>query len=85
MSTVPLTPWMSTPPSSSLPTGVPNARSTTGGPATKTWETPRTMSEKCEWATRAAPRPATGPRAAATTGTSDITATTRSQPGLPGT
>ncbi len=82
---MPLPPWISTPPSSSLPTGVPKARSTTGGPATNTCETPRTMSEKCACATRAAPSPAVGPSAAATTGTSDIIATIRSQPGLPGT
>ncbi len=46
---------------------------------------PRTITEKCEHATRAAPRPATGPSAAAMTGISDIDAAITSQAGLPGT
>jgi hypothetical protein len=47
----------------------PIAAATTGGPATNSWPLPRTITEKCEATTRAAPRPATGPSAAATTGT----------------
>jgi hypothetical protein len=34
---------------------------TTGGPATKSCAVPRTITEKCEATTRAAPSPATGP------------------------
>ena len=70
LSTAPLScAWMCEPPSSSLGTSRPKARYTTGGPATKSWLEPRTMTEKCDAATRAAPSPATGPSAAATTGT----------------
>ena len=78
--------WMSTPPSSSLlDRRSRSARCTTGGPATKTCETPRTISEKCErgHARRAqpghqvrAPPPPPAPRPAV--------ATIRSQPGLRG-
>ena len=46
-------------------TSRPRARRTTGGPATKSWLEPRTIREKCDAATRAAPSPATGPSAAA--------------------
>jgi hypothetical protein len=48
-------------------------------------ERPRTITEKWAQATRAAPRPATGPRAAATTGISERAAAIRSQAGFPGT
>ncbi len=61
------------------------AIATTGGPATNSWALPRTITEKCEQTTRAAPRPATGPSAAATTGTRERFATTRSKPGSGGT
>ena len=37
----------------------PTPRSTTGGPATKSWLEPRTITEKCEVTTRTAPKPAT--------------------------
>ena len=46
---------------------------------------PRTITEKCEQATRAAPRPATGPSAAAITGISLSAVAMTSQVGLPGT
>jgi hypothetical protein len=42
------------------------------------------MSEKCAAATRAGPRPATGPSPVATTGISDRDAVTKSQAGFPG-
>ena len=63
----------------------PIAAATTGGPATNSWAVPRTITEKCEAATRAAPSPATGPSAAATTGTTERFSTTSSQPGTNGT
>ena len=61
------------------------AAATTGGPATNSCEVPRTMTEKCEATTRTAPSPATGPSAAATTGTIARLPTTRSKPGSGGT
>ena len=61
------------------------AAATTGGPATNSWAVPRTITEKCEHTTLAAPRPATGPSAAAATGTMARFATTRSNPGKGGT
>src|SRR5215472_10029670 len=73
------------PPSSSLVTTSPTPRSTTGGPAMKSWLVPLTINEKCEATTRAAPSPATGPRQAPTTGTSDNSATTTSHEGFAGT
>ena len=63
----------------------PMAAATTGGPATKSWAVPRTITEKCEATTRAAPSPATGPSAAATTGTIAWFCPTRSKPGSGGT
>ena len=57
----------------------------TGGPATNSCPVPRTMTEKCDATTRAAPRPATGPSAAATTGTMPRLATAISMPGRKGT
>jgi hypothetical protein len=45
----------------------------------------RTITEKWLAATRAAPSPATGPSAAATTGTIDRFSTASSQPGTNGT
>ena len=63
----------------------PIAAATTGGPATNSWPVPRTITLKCEATTRAAPRPATGPSAAATTGTIDWLATAISIPGRNGT
>src|SRR5205807_1170020 len=53
--------------------------------ATNICAVPRTITEKWEAATRAAPSPATGPSAAATTGTAERFATTSSQPGTNGT
>jgi hypothetical protein len=76
---------MCDPPSSSLVTTSPTPRSTTGGPATKSWLVPFTMSEKCEVTTRAAPSPATDPMQAPTTGTSERSATTVSHAGFAGT
>ena len=61
------------------------AIATTGGPATNSCAVPSTITEKCEQTTRAAPRPATGPRAAAATGTIERFSTTRSKPGSGGT
>ena len=86
MSTAPLSrAWMCAPPSSSFVTSRPSARRTTGGPATKSWLVSRTITEKCEAATRAAPRPATGPSAADTTGTLESSSTETSKSGLKGT
>ena len=76
---------MRAPPSSSLSGVSPIAAATTGGPATNICAVPRTITEKWEAATRAAPSPATGPSAAATTGTAERFATTSSQPGTNGT
>ena len=44
-SMVPARAWISAPPSVSLSIGWPNARSTTGGPAAKSCDEPRTISE----------------------------------------
>jgi hypothetical protein len=63
----------------------PIAAATTGGPATNSCAVPRTITEKCDATTRAAPRPATGPSAAAATGTRDMFATVSSKPGTNGT
>src|SRR2546429_83969 len=82
LSTAPLPcAWTCEPPSSSLLTCSPTPRSTTGGPATKSWLVSLTMSAKCEVTTRAAPRPATEPMQAPTTGTSERRATTTSPDG----
>ena len=61
------------------------AIATTGGPATNSWALSLTITEKWEHTTRAAPSPATGPSAAAATGTTDRFFTTRSKPGRGGT
>lgn len=60
------------------------AAATTGGPATNSWALSRTITEKCEATTRAAPRPATGPSAAATTGTVERFSAAVSNPGRNG-
>src|SRR6185369_2246014 len=52
---------MCEPPSCSLVTFSLTPRSTTGGPATKSWLVPLTINEKCEVTTRTAPNPATEP------------------------
>ena len=54
-------------------------------PATNSCPLPRTITEKCEATTRAAPSPATGPSAAATTGTIARFSTATSIPGRNGT
>ena len=63
----------------------PIAAATTGGPATNSCAVPRTITEKCEATTRAAPSPATGPSAAAATGTRARLAIASSMPGMKGT
>ena len=63
----------------------PIAAATTGGPATKSCARSRTITEKCDATTRAAPRPATGPSAAAATGTVERFSAVISQPGMNGT
>ena len=77
--------WMWEPPSSSLSTFRPRAGSTTGGPATKSWAVFLGMTEKWEKTTRAAPSPATDPRAALTTGTVERSSSIISMAGLAGT
>lgn len=52
------------------------AERTTGGPAAKSEETPATITEERDVTARAAPSPATGPRAKQTTGTAARLATT---------
>ena len=76
--------WISYPPSCSFETFSPTPRSTTGGPATKSWLDPRTITEKCDVTTRTAPNPATGPRHAPITGTSPSIAVMVSHAGFAG-
>ncbi len=64
------------PPSSSLPAFSPVPLLTTGGPATNSWAVPSTRIDRWAMQSRAAPRPATGPSPAATTGTQDRLSTT---------
>ena len=85
LSTAPARACARAPPSSSLSGVSPMAAATTGGPATNSWLVPFTITAKCEATTRAAPSPATGPSAAATTGTRDRLATVSSNPGTNGT
>ena len=85
LSTAPARACRRAPPSASLSGVSPIAAATTGGPATNSWALPRTITEKCEHTTRAAPSPATGPSAAATTGTIARLRTTTSKPGSGGT
>ena len=86
LSTAPARACIRAPPSSSLSGASPiPAIATTGGPATNSWAVSLTITEKCEHTTRAAPSPATGPSAAAATGTIDRFFTTRSNPGSGGT
>ncbi len=85
LSTAPALACARAPPSSSLSGDSPMAAATTGGPATNSCAVPLTMTEKCEATTRAAPRPATGPSAAATTGTRERLAAVSSKPGTNGT
>jgi hypothetical protein len=86
LSTAPAAVCSRAPPSSSLSGASPiPAIATTGGPATKSWAVPRTMTLKCDATTRAAPSPAHGPRAAATTGTVARFETATSHPGTSGT
>ena len=85
LSTAPARVCVRAPPSCSLSGDSPIAAATTGGPATNSWAVPRTITEKCEATTRAAPRPATGPSAAATTGTIERFSAATSQPGMKGT
>gem|GEM_PF-6917117 len=85
LSTAPLMcAWISEPPSSSLVSSSPTPHLTTGGPAINNWLDPRTITEKCDAATRAAPSPATEPMHPATTGTSPINFTSTSKAGLAG-
>ena len=84
-SMAPLRRWMAAPPSSSLLRSSPVPLRTTGGPAVNSWPIPVTITARCDMTRRAAPSPTTGPRHAATTGTSDMLATTASQAGLTGT
>ena len=85
LSTPPARTCVRAPPSSSLSGVSPIAAATTGGPATNIWAVPSTITEKWDATTRAAPRPATGPSAAATTGTIDRFAAVSSKPGTNGT
>ncbi len=85
LSTAPARVWARDPPSVSLSGDSPIAAATTGGPATNSCEVPRTITEKCEATTRAAPRPATGPSAAVATGTRARLAIASSMPGMNGT
>jgi hypothetical protein len=85
LSTAPARVCAREPPSASLSGDSPIAAATTGGPATNSCDVPRTITEKCEATTRAAPSPATGPSAAATTGTRARLAIASSMPGMKGT
>jgi hypothetical protein len=60
----------------------PSARRTTGGPGHEDLARPAHHHREVDAATRAAPRPATGPSAAATTGTRESSSTETSQSGL---
>ena len=85
LSTAPARAWGRAPPSVSLSGASPIAAATTGRPGHEQLGLPRTITEKCERTTRAAPSPATGPSAAATTGTIRRLRTTTSKPGSGGT
>ena len=58
------------PPSSSFVSFCPSERSTTGGPAAKTWRVPFTITDQCDRIARPAGPPAAVPSTALTTGTS---------------
>ena len=85
LSTAPARVCARAPPSCSLSGDSPIAAATTGGPATNSCAVSRTITEKWLHTTRAAPSPATGPSAAATTGTRLEFSTTSSNPGRGGT
>ena len=72
------------PPSAPLSIFWPSERSTTGGPAAKTWLVPFTITDQCERMARPAGPPAAVPITALTTGTSAISCTERSKPCTPG-
>ena len=75
-STAPFLACTRDPPSCSLSTCSPTPELTTGGPATNSCAVPSTRIDRWAAHSRAAPRPATGPSPAATTGTIDRLSTT---------